>query len=297
MNAPLSFVAIADAHTQGGNLKFLPRIVDRINGLALGAGSGCGAGAQALPPPPAPATEPGAAQVRALQPDFAISLGDCVYGLRENDVLADVRAYQAEISRLRLPHYYGVGNHEIEPIEVFGNLTWEDLLAAWELPERWYSFDVRGFHCCVLDAWLSLQKPRYAPVLERQVQWLAADLAASSGPTLIFTHEAIGFQQPDCPHWVAENNCNFWPPDNPFLELILAHRSRILAVFEGHKHKSLHKVIEGVSFHLVGAALRHGGQIAQVTVAPDGECRVQALPEWGYQDAGKTVQQTYRIRP
>ena len=107
----LSFVVIADAHTQGGNLKFLPRLVERIG---------------SLPHPP----------------DFVVSLGDNVYGLRENDVLADARAYEAAVRQLPHPHYYVVGNHEAEPAEEFGQFAWAQLLDAWHMPGRWYSFAI-----------------------------------------------------------------------------------------------------------------------------------------------------------
>lgn len=265
MRRTISFAVIADAHTQGGDLKFLPSIVDRINALPQ-------------------------------RPSFAISLGDCVYGLRENDVLADVRAYQREIARLVFPHYYAIGNHEVEPIEVFGNLTWEQLLKAWALPGRWYSFDCGGFHCCVLDSWLGLQEERYAAVLAEQVQWFADDLSRAQRPVLVFTHEALGFQQCDCQHWIDTDNPNFWPPGNAFEKLILKHCEKIIGVFAGHKHKSLHKTIGPTTFHLFGAGFLHEGQFAQVFIKEDGGCLVKAHPEHCWQNAEETLQQTYECK-
>jgi hypothetical protein len=265
MARPLNFAVIADAHTQGGNLKYLPSIIDRINALK-----------------PAP--------------DFVVSLGDCVYGLRENDVLADVQAYHREIGRLHAPHYYALGNHEIEPIEELACLEWEALLRAWKLPGRWYSFQQCGFHCCVLDSWLSLQLPQFAEALRAQLEWLARELEQTDQPVLVFTHEALGFQQSDCQHWVEEDNRNFWPPGNPLAGLLEAHSHKVVGVFEGHKHKSLHRRHSGIDWHLFGAGFQHEGQFAQVFIRESGEYYVRAHPDRGAQDAQETIQQTYGER-
>ena len=71
----LCFVAIADAHTQGGNMKFLPEIVERINGLAAAKMGGGPGGVQA----PALQSEGDRRGETAL--DFVISLaGGVEYG-------------------------------------------------------------------------------------------------------------------------------------------------------------------------------------------------------------------------
>jgi hypothetical protein len=250
MNPVLNFAVIADAHTQGGDLKHLPRLVDAI---------------AALPKPP----------------DFVVSLGDSVYGLRENDVLADAQAYHEQIQRLPCPHFHVIGNHEAEPVEEFGQLMWAQLLAAWQMPGRWYSFDCRGVHCVVLDSWLALTEPRHASTLAQQAAWLREDLARSDGPVFVFSHEGIGFEQSDLEEWVQTDNRWFWPAPNVLESILEEHASRIVGVFEGHKHKCLWKQRGGITYHLIAPAYQHGGQFAQVFVGAGGEWRVQAHPDGG----------------
>lgn len=265
MSQTLNFVAIPDAHTQEGNMKFLPAIVTQVNALRP-------------------------------RPDFVISLGDAIYGLRHNDVVADVRNHRTVIDGFAVPHYYALGNHELEPIEDFGNLGWEDVATHWGLTERWYRFDCRGFRCYVLDSWLSLQEPRHAAVLAAQCEWLAEELAGAAGPVVILTHEALGFGQEDCRHWVETDNRNFWPEDNPLVELICRHAEKVVGVFEGHKHKSLHKHWRGVTWHLLAASFQHGGHFAQAFVTADGRWFVQGHPERHEQNEECTLQQTYGER-
>ena len=105
MDAPISFVTIADAHTLTGNLRFLPQIVEKVNALPI-------------------------------QPDFVMALGDNVSGGKDHNVLQDAIDFEACYSRLKAPRYYVIGNHECIPIEVYKLLTWPQLLGAWDMKSR-----------------------------------------------------------------------------------------------------------------------------------------------------------------
>ena len=259
----ISFVVIPDAHTFTGNLRYLPAIVDGINALPV-------------------------------QPDFVVSLGDNVSGGKDHDVLQDAIDYERQVSRLSADHHYVIGNHECIPIEVYKLLTWEQLLGAWGMESRWYSFDVAGLHVCVLDGWISLNTAAFRDVFRRQQQWLLQDLKATDRPTVVFIHQALGFQQQDCRHWIDTDNRKFWPPANFFQNTFEAYADKIVGVFEGHKHKSLHKTLSGVTYHQMGASHAHNGQYAQVFIdLASREYFVQALPQPGEPDYEQTVQRTY----
>jgi len=262
----LNFVVIPDAHTYTGNLVFLPSIVDRINELEI-------------------------------QPDFVMSLGDNVSGHQDHQVLEDAVAYQDTVSRLKAPHYYVIGNHECIPIEVYKLLTWEELLDAWSMESRWYSFDLHGFHICVLDGWAALPGEAFADDFEREQEWLLRDLQSTTKPTVVFIHQAIGFQQEDCQEWIDSDNRKFWPPGSFFEATIEAHADKIVGVFEGHKHKGLWKVQNGVPYHQMGASHAHNGQFAQVFIDPATRAHfVQAHPEVDQQNYQQDIQQTYGDR-
>lgn len=256
----LNFVVIPDAHLQTDSDHFVPETIEKINALEI-------------------------------QPDFVMSLGDSVYGAAHHQVLQDVRRYAGFVSRLRAPHYYTIGNHECTPVEEYGLLTWEQLLDAWGMSSRWYSFDIKGFHICVVDNWSGLQ----ADLLERQWEWLRRDLAASRGPIVIFAHEALGFQTGDCQHWIDTANRAFWPAGNEFERIFESHSDRIAGVFTAHKHRSLHKTLAGVTYHTLAANFRNG-QFAQVFMDSDGGWFVQGHPEFASQSPEFDLQQTYGDR-
>ncbi len=262
----LNFVVIPDAHTYTGNLVFLPDIVDRINQLEL-------------------------------QPDFVMSLGDNICGHEDHEVLADAVAYHKTVSRLRAPHYYLIGNHECIPVEVYKLLTWDGLLGAWDMDSRWYSFDVGDFRICVLDGWISLTSDAFADDFSRERQWFLRDLRSTDRPTVVFIHQAIGFQQEDCQEWIDSDNRKFWPPGSFFEAMIEAHSEQIVGVFEGHKHKSLRKTQNGVTYHQMGASHAHNGQFAQVFIDPETRRYfVQADPQVDHENYPQDIQQTYGDR-
>ncbi len=273
---------IPDAHTYTGHIGHLPSIVERAPDVG---------GINALKP----------------QPDFVASLGDNVAGGPDHKVLDDAAAYQACVSRLRAPHYYVIGNHECIPVEIYNLLTWEQLLGAWNMKSRWYSFDVKGVHVCVLDGWVSLGSARFAADFRRQQEWFEQDLRSTDRKTIVFIHDAIGFQQQDCKYWVDTNNRKFWPPGNFFEKTIEANASakpsggraasKILGVFEGHKHASLVKKQNGVAYHSMGASFMRGGQFAQVFIdAGTGDWFVLGHPEKTEQSPEFDIQQTYGDR-
>jgi len=262
----ISFVVIGDPHTYTGNPRNIPQVIERINALPI-------------------------------QPDFVISIGDNVAGGEDHEVLADARTYHDYASQLTAPHHYVIGNHECIPIEVYKLLTWEELLGAWEMDSRWYSFDANGFHVIVLDGWISLRSDTQAEVLGAQLEWLTADLADAELPTIVFIHQAIGFQQADCPDWIETDNRKFWPPGNPFETIIQGHADKVVGVFEGHKHRSLWKTCCGVTYHQIGASFMHDGQFAQMFI--DRQTRrffVLAHPERHERDEQWSIQQTYGDR-
>lgn len=262
----INFVVIGDPHTYTGNPVNIPQVVERINALEI-------------------------------QPDFVVSIGDNVSGHEDHKVLEDAKVYHQHISRLQAPHYYVIGNHECIPVEVYKLLTWEELLGAWEMDSRWHSFDIKGFHCIVLDGWISLRSETFAEVLKAQQEWFLSDIESTTLPTIVFIHQAIGFQQADCPHWIETDNRKFWPPGNFFERTIQEYADKIVGVFEGHKHKSLWKTCWGVVYHQIGASFMHDGQFAHVFI--DRETRrflVLAHPERHERDEQWSIQQTYGDR-
>jgi alkaline phosphatase len=139
--------------------------------------------------------------------DFVIELGDYVDTLVDDkDPIEKLLDIESIYERFEGPRYHVLGNHE------FDNLTRDQLLYNIEntdIPtgETYYSFDPKGVHCVVLDADYTVEQPHQAFDLQDpddpfwnwtnawisqvELDWLAADLAASNLPTVVFTHQIL----------------------------------------------------------------------------------------------------------
>ena len=78
-------------------------------------------------------------RVDAEKPDFIISLGDFAHSVPENEVFRDRFAASG------IPTYHVLGNHEMDRVS---KAEATDFL---KMPAPYYSFDVGGYHCVVLD--------------------------------------------------------------------------------------------------------------------------------------------------
>ncbi|QJE94956.1 metallophosphoesterase family protein [Luteolibacter luteus] len=92
------------------------------------------------------------------------------------------------------PKYHVLGNHDMD-----GGFKREETVAYYGMENRYYSFDMGGCHFVVLDAndkpegWKS-GYPHF--IAKDQVDWLAADLAATKLNTFIFSHQSL--ERPAC---------------------------------------------------------------------------------------------------
>lgn len=189
----------------------------------------------------------------ARRPDFIIQGGDfcCAKG-----GLAACAEFLAEWNRFPGSKYHVIGNHDCD----FQGK--EDLLKAWNIPHRYYSFDAGPLHFVILDRnhfldeagatvpyhksnWYHIHRKGGAGYLSRvsciddeQLAWLARDLAATEKPTVIFQHQPSG---------VGSHNGN-WRALNHVIDLHNARRGRVqvFAVLCGHDHDEQISIRHGV---------------------------------------------------
>lgn len=161
---------------------------------------------------------------------------------------------------LPCPVYHVIGNHEMD-----GGYSREDVVDFLGMKGRYYSFDLGGFHIVVLDAndrppgW-SGGYPSY--IQEDQLKWLEADLAATSSPTFVFSHQSL--ERPEC----IDNQ----EAVRAVLEAArMADGTRKVAgCFNGHWHIDHQRVIAGIPYiHINSASYFWMG----------GEYRHERLPE------------------
>ena len=162
----------------------------------------------------------------ALHPEFVLSVGDQIEGYveeagkfppeeiaRRNRQMWSV--YDAYVSRLAVPYFYAVGNHDM----------WNKSAAAIydELHgPTYYSFDYKGIHVIALNSEEQKHVSEAGGALgETQINWLKADLERNKDAslTVIAMHN---------PLWTGTGKG--WVPVEP----LLAGRNCI--VFAGHLH-------------------------------------------------------------
>jgi len=204
--------------------------------------------------------------------DFLIELGDFKDQNRppvEEKTLAHLQRVEAEFRRFRGPRYHVLGNHDMD------SLSKPQFLARVEntgigFGRSYYSFDVKGLHCIVLDANYTSDGRDYdhgdfdwtdANVPATELDWLRQDLAASHGPVAIFVHQLL------------DGTGSVYVKNAPEVRRILEASRRVLAVFEGHHHPGAYSHINGIHYYtLKGMIEGHGpdnSAYAVVEMRPD----------------------------
>jgi alkaline phosphatase len=189
--------------------------------------------------------------------DFIIELGDFVDTLVDNkDPVQNFNEVESIFTSFRGPQYHVLGNHE------FDNVQRSVLLpllqnSGIDAGKTYYSFDRNGIHCIVLDADYTVAEPhqpfdpqdpnnpfwnwRDAWVPAEQLDWLAADLAASDRPTVVFTHQVL--------HRDGTEDHTIKNAD--VVREILEADGQVLAAFAGHDHRGEVAIRNGIHYFVL----------------------------------------------
>ena len=120
---------------------------------------------------------------RRSRVDMAVQLGDFCQPTVAN------RAFLNIWLGLDVPRYSVLGNHDMD-----GGFTRQQAVDYMSMPQRYYSFERKGWHCVVLDGNDPSDPPRsgYAcGIATDQIDWLRHDLQGTSLPVIIFIHQSI----------------------------------------------------------------------------------------------------------
>lgn len=179
------------------------------------------------------------------QPAALIQLGDFAYPDRKNRQVIEAFR-QAHETALHV-----IGNHDLD-----AGHTKEQCREVWGMPGRYYARDVAGLRLLVLDG-----NDRGSPthrggypsyVGEEQQEWLKAQLAESSGPVMVISH------QPLAGSGAVDNAAG--------LQAILGNAAdKVVLAVNGHSHLDARHRIRGVtylhinsaSYYWVGSAHQH----------------------------------------
>jgi alkaline phosphatase len=121
----------------------------------------------------------------------------------------------------------------------------------------YYSFDVAGLHCVVLDANYRADGSDYdrgnfdwtdANIPPHELDWLKQDLAASQGCVIVFIHQLL------------DGEGSVYVKNAPDVRQALEESGKVLAVFQGHHHEGAYSRIEGIHYYTLKGVVEGRGQ-------------------------------------
>jgi len=197
-------------------------------------------------------------RMNAERVSFLIELGDFKdqgTPAVESRTLAYLRKVEDVFRGFRGPRYHVLGNHDMD------SLSKSQFLANVENtgidPSRnYYSFNVRGLHCVVLDANYRADGADYdhghfdwtdANIPPQELDWLRQDLAASNGRAVVFVHQLLDGQGP------------LYVKNAPEVRQVLQESGKVLAVFQGHHHEGAYSRIEGIHYYTLKGVVEGSG--------------------------------------
>jgi hypothetical protein len=198
------------------------------------------------------------ARMNAEHVSFLIELGD----FKDQDTppvesrtLSYLRKIEGVFQCFRGPRYHVLGNHDMD------SLSKRQFLVNVENtgidPDRsYYSFDVPGLHCVVLDATYRADGSNYdhgnfdwtdANTPAHELDWLRRDLAVSKSPAVVFIHQLLDGEGPVYVRNAAE------------VRQVLQESGKVLAVFQGHHHEGAYGRIEGIHYYTLKGVIEGQG--------------------------------------
>jgi 3',5'-cyclic-AMP phosphodiesterase len=178
---------------------------------------------------------------REVRPDLVVNLGD---DIEDESPEAD-RARYAECNEI-------LRGAEAELVNVAGNhdtihLGDADLRAVWGREgELYYAMDRGGFHLVVLRT--IERKDHDVSVGDAQLAWLAADLAAHPGPTIVLMHHSAADQDLRGNRWFEGRAHLCLVRERRKIRALFAKHGDVRAVFNGHLHWNHLDVIDGIPY-------------------------------------------------
>lgn len=233
--------------------------------------------------------------------DTVRTLGDVpVFGVACGDIMFDdltlYPEYERAVTRMGLPFYQVIGNHDL----VFTERTSEASAHTFEqhFGPTWYSFDRGAVHYVVLNDVFWHGAGYIGYLGDRQLAWLAADLITVEPgapvvvllhiPPLSTMHVRAGERSPSVSQSVANREALY--------RVLEPYDAYLLS---GHMHELEH-VSDGGATHIVNGAVCGGWWSGPICYdgTPNGytvvEVRDTALT-WRYQSTGKPAEHQLRV--
>ncbi len=190
--------------------------------------------------------------------DFLIELGD----FKDQDTppvesrtLEHLRKVETVFCGFAGRRYHVLGNHDMDSLSKQQFLENVENTGI-DSRRSYYSFDVPGLHCIVLDANYRSDGSDYdhgnfdwtdANLPSHELDWLRQDLAMSEGHAVVFIHQLLDGEGPVYVKNAAQ------------VRQVLQESGKVLAVFQGHHHEGAYSRIEGIHYYTLKGMIEGQG--------------------------------------
>ncbi|GAA5509467.1 metallophosphoesterase family protein [Novipirellula caenicola] len=214
--------------------------------------------------------EEAALQFERQQPAFVVELGDLIDAADSVDTEKKyLRAINQPFSAICDSRHYVLGNHCVDTLKK------EEFLEGVGQEKSYYSFDHGDYHFVILDSCFRSDGVAYerknfkwtdANIPAAELEWLAADLAATKKHVVVFAHQRLDVNN----HHGVRNNAQ--------VRKVLETSGNVKAVFQGHSHQNDLNEINGIHYCTLVAMVEGSGAenngYSLLRLATDGTIRL-----------------------
>lgn len=176
-----------------------------------------------------------------IRPDLLVNLGDDVEDESHEADLARYLECQSILREAKAEVVNVAGNHDSI------HLTRDELTRAWEQDGNLhYSMDRGGFHLVILHT--IERKDVDVRLPHAQLEWLEADLAATSLPVVVLMHHSASEQDLEDSFWFHGRAHLALVKEREELRAILERSGKVRIVVNGHVHRNHCDVIKGIPY-------------------------------------------------
>ncbi|MCC9606051.1 metallophosphoesterase [Blastopirellula sp. JC732] len=212
-------------------------------------------------------------KLSAAKLDMMVELGDLIDAASDVETeLGYLKTVNDEFQKICGDRHYVLGNHCVD------TLTKAEFLGAVGKEESYYSFDRGNWHFVVLDSCFTSEGKHYqrknfvwtdANVPQKELKWLADDLAANDKPTVVFAHQRL------------DNAGSHMVRNAADVRTILELSKNVKAVFQGHSHKNDYQQLDGIHYCTLvamveGSGAEHNGY-SLLELLSDGSLRLEGF--------------------
>ena len=192
-----------------------------------------------------------ATELAKHKPSFLVELGDFIDAADSvKTELSYLKRIHRDFSAICKHRHHVLGNHCVYTLKK------QEFLETVGQKKSYYSFDSGKFHFIVLDSCFRSDGQPYGRknfewtdpnIPTAEVDWLRADLKATSKKTVVFAHQRL------------DVSSVYGVKNAPVVRKVLEDSGQVLAVFQGHSHENDHKEIGGIHYCTMVAMIEGSG--------------------------------------